>query len=92
MPDSALASLEIAAARKPAEAMKLLIAALRRIAGGGSLAELAAPEAQQDHMVLATRFAAAMARIMTVPAPDAGRSAHSGQGLAAIFRRFCLAD
>lgn len=68
MPDSALASLEIAAARKPAEAMKLLIAALRRIAGGGSLAELAAPEALQDHMVLATRFAAAMARIMTDPA------------------------
>ncbi|MFN8984168.1 MAG: hypothetical protein ACK5X9_16840 [Alphaproteobacteria bacterium] len=67
MPESALTKLEIAAARNPADAMKLLLATLRSLAGGSTLADLAAPETSQDHMVLATRFAAAMAHIMTDP-------------------------
>lgn len=65
---SPLASLEITAARNPAGAMEALLGVLRRLAGGGSLEELAAPEAPQPIEVLATRLAAALARIMTDPA------------------------
>jgi hypothetical protein len=68
MPESALASLEIAAARNPAGAMELLLVTVRRIAAGTSLEELATPEAPQPTEVLATRLAAAMARILTDPA------------------------
>jgi hypothetical protein len=68
MPDSALASLEIAAARNPAGAMNMLLTTLRRLASGASLSDLAAPEAAQDEKVLATRLVAALARIMTDPA------------------------
>ena len=68
MPESALASLEIAAARNPAGAMEVLLVTLRRLAGGSSLEDLAAPEAPQPVEVLATRLAAAMARILTDPA------------------------
>ncbi|MCX7367543.1 MAG: hypothetical protein NTX90_01315, partial [Alphaproteobacteria bacterium] len=63
MPESALASLELAAARNPAGAMDMLLSTLRRIASGASLNDLAAPEAEQDQTVLATRLAAALARI-----------------------------
>ena len=68
MPDSALASLEIAAARNPAGAMNMLLTTLRRLASGASLSDLAAPEAAQDEKVLATRLVATLARIMTDPA------------------------
>jgi hypothetical protein len=68
MPESALASLEIAAARNPAGAMEVLLVTLRRLAGGSSLEDLAAPEAPQPVEVLATRLTAAMARILTDPA------------------------
>ena len=68
MPESALAILDIAAARNPAGAMELLLVTLRRIAAGTSFEELATPEAPQPTEVLATRLAAAMARIMTDPA------------------------
>jgi hypothetical protein len=68
MPESALASLEIAAARNPAGAMEMLLVTVRRIAAGTSLEELATPEAPQPTEVLATRLAAAMARILTDPA------------------------
>ncbi|MCA4919346.1 MAG: hypothetical protein ING82_07945 [Roseomonas sp.] len=68
MPESALASLEIAAARNPAGAMELLLVTVRRIASGASLEELATPEAPQPTEVLATRLAAAIARILTDPA------------------------
>lgn len=68
MPESVLASLELAAVRNPAGAMELLLTALRRLASGGRLQELAAPEAPQDEGVLATRLASALARIMTDPA------------------------
>ena len=68
MPESALASLELAAARNPAGAMEMLLVTLRRIAAGTSLEELATPEAPQPTEVLATRLAAAMARILTDPA------------------------
>lgn len=67
MPLSPLASLEVTAARNPAGAMDALLALLRRVAGGVSLQELAAPEPPQDIAVLATRLTAAMARIMTTP-------------------------
>jgi len=67
MPLSPLASLETTAARNPAGAMDALLALLRRLAGGVSLQELAAPEPPQDIAVLATRLTAAMARIMTTP-------------------------
>jgi hypothetical protein len=67
MPLSPLASLEVTAARNPAGAMDALLALLRRLAGGVSLQELAAPEPPQDIAVLATRLTAAMARIMTTP-------------------------
>ena len=68
MPESALASLELAAARNPAGAMDLLLVTVRRIAAGTSLEELATPEAPQLTEVLATRLAAATARILTDPA------------------------
>ena len=68
MPESALAKLETAAIRDPASAMEVLLGTLRRLAAGTSLEELAAPEAPQPNGVLATRCAAAMARIMTDPA------------------------
>ena len=68
MPESALASLELAATRNPAGAMELLLVTVRRIAAGTSLEELATPEAPQPTEVLATRLAAAMARILTDPA------------------------
>ena len=68
MPDSALAKLEIAAARDPAGAMNMLLTTLRRVASGASLIDLASPEAGQDEKALATRLAAALARIMTDPA------------------------
>ncbi|MFN9092031.1 MAG: hypothetical protein ACK5V0_11160 [Alphaproteobacteria bacterium] len=68
MPESAIASLEIAAARNPAGALNMLLNTLRRLASGASLSDLAAPEAAQDEKVLATRLAAALARIMTDPA------------------------
>jgi len=68
MPESALARLEIAAARNPEGAMELLLATMRRLAAGTSLEELATPEAPQPIEVLATRLAAALARIMTDPA------------------------
>ncbi|MCA3357948.1 MAG: hypothetical protein ING02_08100 [Roseomonas sp.] len=68
MPESALASLEIAAARNPDGAMEILLGTMRRLAAGTSLEDLAAPEAPQTTEVLATRFAAAMARILTDPA------------------------
>ncbi len=68
MPESALASLELAAARNPAGAMELLLVTVRRMAAGTSLEELATPEAPQPVEVLATRLAAAMARILTDPA------------------------
>ena len=59
MPESALASLEITAARNPAGALEALLGTLRRLAGGTSLEDLAAPEAPQPVEVLATRLAAA---------------------------------
>lgn len=65
MPESALARLEIAAARQPEGAMELLLATMRRLASGTSLEELAAPEAPQPIEVLATRLAAALARFLT---------------------------
>jgi len=68
MPESALASLELAPARNPAGAMDLLLVTVRRIAAGTSLEELATPEAPQPTEVLATRLAAAVARILTDPA------------------------
>ena len=68
MPESALASLEITAARNPAGALEALLGTLRRLAAGTSLEDLAAPEAPQPVEVLATRLAAAMARILTDPA------------------------
>ncbi|MFM7419989.1 MAG: hypothetical protein ACKO54_09870, partial [Alphaproteobacteria bacterium] len=68
MPESALASLEIAAARNPDGAMEILLGTIRRLAAGTSLEELAAPEAPQPIGVLATRLAAAMGRILTNPA------------------------
>jgi len=68
MPFSPLASLEIAATRNPSGAMEMLLGTLRRIATGTSLEALAVPEEPQPLEVLATRFAAAMARIMTDPA------------------------
>jgi hypothetical protein len=68
MPESALASLELAAARNPTGAMEMLLVTVRRVAAGTSLEELAAPEAPQPTEVLATRLAAAMARILTDPA------------------------
>ncbi|MFO0465697.1 MAG: hypothetical protein ACK5ZB_00180 [bacterium] len=68
MPESALASLEIAAARNPDGAMEILLGTMRRLAAGTSLEELAAPEAPQPIGVLATRLAAAMGRILTNPA------------------------
>ena len=68
MPESALASLEIAAARHPDGAMEILLGTMRRLAAGVSLEELAAPEAPQPIGVLATRLAAAMGRILTNPA------------------------
>lgn len=68
MPESALASLELSAARNPAGAMELLLVTVRRMAAGTSLEELATPEAPQPVEVLATRLAAAMARILTDPA------------------------
>ena len=68
MPESALASLELAAARNPAGAMDLLLVTVRRIAAGTSLEELATPEAPQPTEVLATRLAAAVARILADPA------------------------
>lgn len=68
MPESALASLELAAARNPAGAMELLLVTVRRIASGTSLEELATPEAPQPTEVLATRLAAAVARILADPA------------------------
>ena len=68
MPESALASLEIAAARNPAGAMEMLLVTVRRIASGTSLEELATPEAPQPTEVLATRLAAAVARILADPA------------------------
>ena len=67
MPESALARLEIAAARNPAEALDLLLATMRRLAAGTSLEELATPEPPQPIELLATRLAAALARIMTDP-------------------------
>ncbi|MCA3278048.1 MAG: hypothetical protein ING10_02145 [Roseomonas sp.] len=67
MPESALTKLETAANRDPASAMEVLLGTLRRLAAGTSLEELAAPEAPQPIEILATRFAAAMARIMTDP-------------------------
>ncbi|MCA3379156.1 MAG: hypothetical protein ING08_02840 [Roseomonas sp.] len=48
--------------------MDLMLSALRRLASGTTLNELAAPEEAQDEKVLATRLAAALARIMTNPA------------------------
>jgi len=66
MPESALASLELAAARNPAGAMELLLVTVRRMAAGTSLEELATPEAPQPVEVLATRLAAAMARILPI--------------------------
>ncbi|MCA3363842.1 MAG: hypothetical protein INF74_18055 [Roseomonas sp.] len=45
-----------------------MLSALRRLASGTTLNELAAPEEAQDEKVLATRLAAALARIMTNPA------------------------
>jgi hypothetical protein len=68
MPESALASLEIAAARNPEGAMEILLGTMRRLAAGTGLEELAAPEAPQPIEVLATRLAAAMGRILTNPA------------------------
>jgi hypothetical protein len=68
MPESALASLELAPARNPAGAMDLLLVTVRRIAAGTSLEELATPEAPQQTEVLATRLAAAVARILADPA------------------------
>jgi len=68
MPESALASLEIAAARNPDGATEILLGTMRRLAAGTSLEELAAPEAPQPIGVLATRLAAAMGRILTNPA------------------------
>ena len=68
MPESALTKLETAAIRDTASAMEVLLGTLRRLAAGTSLEELAAPEAPQPNGVLATRCAAAMARIMTDPA------------------------
>ena len=68
MPESALASLEIAAARNPEGAMEILLGTMRRLAAGTGLEELAAPEAPQPIEVLATRLAAAMASILTDPA------------------------
>jgi len=68
MPESALASLELAAARNPAGAMELLLVTVRRIAAGTSLEDLATPEAPQPTEVLATRLAAAIARILADPA------------------------
>ena len=68
MPESALASLELAAARNPAGAMEMLLVTVRRIASGTSLEELATPEAPQPTEVLATRLAAAVARILADPA------------------------
>lgn len=68
MPESALTKLETATIRDPASAMEALLGTLRRLASGTSLEELAAPEAPQPNGVLATRCAAAMARIMTDPA------------------------
>jgi hypothetical protein len=68
MPESALASLEIAATRNPAGAMEMLLVTVRRIAAGTSLEELATPEAPQPTEVLATRLAAAVSRILADPA------------------------
>ena len=68
MPESALTKLETATIRDPASAMEVLLGTMRRLAAGTSLEELAAPEAPQPNGVLATRCAAAMARIMTDPA------------------------
>ena len=68
MPESALASLELAAARNPAGGMELLLVTVRRIAAGTSLEDLATPEAPQPTEVLATRLAAAIARILADPA------------------------
>ena len=68
MPESALASLELAATRNPAGAMELLLVTVRRIAAGTSLEELATPEAPQPTEVLATRLAAAVSRILADPA------------------------
>ena len=68
MPESALTKLETATIRDPASAMEVLLGTMRRLASGTSLEELAAPEAPQPNGVLATRCAAAMARIMTDPA------------------------
>ncbi|MCA3365981.1 MAG: hypothetical protein INF79_10255 [Roseomonas sp.] len=48
--------------------MDLMLSALRRLASGTTLNELAAPEEALDEKVLATRLAAALARIMTNPA------------------------
>ncbi|MCA3346953.1 MAG: hypothetical protein INF78_18320 [Roseomonas sp.] len=45
-----------------------MLSALRRLASGTTLNELAAPEEALDEKVLATRLAAALARIMTNPA------------------------
>ena len=64
---SPLAKLEGTAARNPAGAMDTLLAVLRRLAGGAGLQDLAAPEPSQPIEVLATRLAAAMARVMTTP-------------------------
>jgi hypothetical protein len=64
---SPLAKLEDTAARNPAGAMDTLLAVLRRLAGGAGLQDLAAPEPSQPIEVLATRLAAAMARVMTTP-------------------------
>ena len=68
MPESALASHELAPTRNPAGAMDLLLVTVRRIAAGTSLEELATPEASQPTEVLATRLAAAVARILADPA------------------------
>ncbi len=67
MSSSILEALEITAARDPDRALEALLQALRRLAAGTSLAELAASEPDQDIEVLSTRFTAALARILTDP-------------------------
>ena len=52
MPESALASLELAAARNPAGAMEMLLVTVRRIASGTSLEELATPEVPQPTEII----------------------------------------
>lgn len=64
---SALASLEIAAARNRTAAMEALIQILRRLAGGCALNDLAASEPGTDVQAVATRLAAAITRILTEP-------------------------